>query len=418
MSQAAGVGLYAYGPMHDNFLSTRHAPPHAHALRGPALAGACTLALLCGGCFEPSDPIGDTDAMQTGTADDGSGGPDDGGSGISSGMSSGGSGESGGPSMTTMTPGTTLGDDSSGTGDTADGTTGDGSTGEPADTTAPEIVSISPDDGAAGVLADASITITFSEAMDTAATEAAFQSADLGGVSMAWSEGDTVLTIDPDADLDYASGDDPATVVALEYELSVGVGAADVAGNPLENEVQSSFTTAREITTELASDPALTGAVVGDGTLNTGAGGQAVAGDHADNLQRKGFFSFALADLPAGIVAVQQATLSASQVLTLGTPFSAPLAGLGSLGIDHVEFDTLDIDAFNANPLDDLGVFSNTPTDGARTMDVAANLADDIDSGRSHSQYRLEFTTATNNNGVTDRTRFSTQSIDVVILIE
>lgn len=394
----------------------------AHLLgrRRPLFAGAC--ALLLSGCFTPSDATGDTDATESGSGSqgDGSGSADDADDDGASMSASGGS-----ASMTSATgddDGASESDDGmdDATDDGMDDTSDDGSegsSGDAPDTTAPEIVSITPDVGAVGVLADAELVITFSEAMDTTATEAAFASADLGGVGFAWSDGDTVLTIDPDADLEYAAGTDPAQVVANEYALSVGVGATDLAGNALEMELQSSFSTLREITTTLASDPALTGAVLSNGTLNTGAGGEAVVGDGTDNLQRKGFFSFPLTDLPAGIAGVQQATLDAYQYLTLGAPFSAPPAGLGSVSLDHVEVEALDGAAFNAAALAELGVFSNAAGEGSRTMAVTANVADDIMNDRSHSQYRLEFTAATNNNGTTDRTRFDTQAIELVYLV-
>lgn len=47
------------------------------------------------------------------------------------------------------------------------------------DTTPPTVVSISPANGATAIESDANIIITFSEGMDQAATEAAYQSADL-----------------------------------------------------------------------------------------------------------------------------------------------------------------------------------------------------------------------------------------------
>jgi uncharacterized protein YceK len=47
------------------------------------------------------------------------------------------------------------------------------------DTTSPTVVSISPPNGAKGVKDDENIIITFSEKMDKAATQAAYQSADL-----------------------------------------------------------------------------------------------------------------------------------------------------------------------------------------------------------------------------------------------
>lgn len=54
------------------------------------------------------------------------------------------------------------------------------------DTTAPTIASISPDRMDEGVYEDEAIVIQFSEAMDKAQTQAAFQSADIPGVTFSW----------------------------------------------------------------------------------------------------------------------------------------------------------------------------------------------------------------------------------------
>jgi hypothetical protein len=270
------------------------------------------------------------------------------------------------------------------------------------------------------VLATTDIVITFSEPMNVVATQAAFQSSSLGSVVMMWNDDETELTVNPNDDLEYATGNDLNAVQPLEYGFSIGTAASDKAGNPLAAAVTSTFFTLRQITTELQNDAARTGALGGDGVLTTGAGGDPVAGDHADNLQRKGFLSFSLADLPSSIVSVASATVSARQYLTLGDPFAASPTGLGALHINHVAFSALDINAFSAVPLLQIGIFSDNATDGTRTMDVTDAVAGDLEETRSHSQFRLEFLQPTNNNGATDRARFDLPSLalSIVYLVE
>ena len=147
----------------------------------------------------------------------------------------------------------------------------DDSTGESTGDAPPQVVDIEPAEAATGVLADANIIVTFSEAMDTTATEAAFGTANLGPVAFSWSDGDTVLTINPSSNLAYAAGNNPDIVEANEYTFSIAQTATDTAGNALEEQVLSNFFTARAITETLAHDPAYSGAVASNGTEQTGA---------------------------------------------------------------------------------------------------------------------------------------------------
>lgn len=384
-------------------------------------------AILLVGCYEPlerttPDTQGD-DSGSSGASDTDSGDPTSVGSTADSTAdatagstaSTAGSTASGATSTATTDDETSATDDGSDT--TEDDGTSDTSTGAPADTTAPEVIAVSPTDGATGVRADANVVITFSEPMATAATAAAFASSDLGDFTASWNDDGTELTIDPDAPLAYAAGVDPADVVALAHAFTLGTGATDEAGNPLGAELRASFTTLRRITVTLASDAALTGAVLSNGALHTGAGGDAVAGDGTDNLQRKGFFAFHLEDVPAG-AEVESATLVATQLLTLGTPFANPPSGFGTLAIVHVEADALDAAAYGGAALDDVGVFSVDDADGERTADVAAAVADDLDAARPRSQYRLEFGVATDGDGSSDRTRFQDSGVELVYLVE
>lgn len=384
----------------------RTLPVHSRALLVP---------LLAVGCFDPADAGGP--GVETGTTagtDAESGTSNDAESSSNSmGSNPSGSGDTttwdSSPPMQTTSATTSDRDTSS----ESSGTGTDTSTGEPADTTAPQILSISPDTGEGGVPSDVSIVVTFDEAMDVTSTAAAFTSTDLGEFTVSWSDDGTVLTIDPVAPLAYASGSDPADVVAAEYAFAIEGTATDVAGNPIEEALVSSFFTARRITTSLALDPALTGAVLADGSLQTGAGGDPLAGDGSDNVQRKGFAALVLDDLPTGAV-IESASFDATQYLTLGAPF----ASLGSLGVEHIVADTLNADAFAVASLADLGVFSASATDGPRSADITAALAADLAAGRSRTQLRLAFASATDADGSTDRTRFDAPGGSVVYLVE
>lgn len=100
------------------------------------------------------------------------------------------------------------------------------------DTTPPSIVSVSPPDGATGVAVDSNLAIGFSEPMNQASVEAAFQSA-LGAVNLHWNAEGTVLTLDPKSDLEGGK----------DYSFSIAASAKDRAGNGLKNPGSFSFKT-------------------------------------------------------------------------------------------------------------------------------------------------------------------------------
>ena len=106
----------------------------------------------------------------------------------------------------------------------------------------PTVVSVSPADGSIGVTADAKIIVTFSKPMDQAATQAAYQSADLPstGVTFDWNAAATEMTVKPNAPLIYATGSDPNAVVAKAYAFRLTSTAKDKTGNALV-EVNSSW---------------------------------------------------------------------------------------------------------------------------------------------------------------------------------
>lgn len=154
------------------------------------------------------------------------------------------------------------GQGSGGTGGTEDSMGGEGGVeAEPEpDDTPPSVVSVSPEDGEAGVAADAVIRVTFSEPMDQVATQLAYVSQDIpyAGTTRTWSDDGTVLTLTPNTPLEYTYSetiDEMDAAVALAavgavpvktYSLGFALGAKDLAGNPLPS-FEWSFTTLRRI---------------------------------------------------------------------------------------------------------------------------------------------------------------------------
>ncbi|MBI4213540.1 MAG: Ig-like domain-containing protein [Chloroflexi bacterium] len=112
------------------------------------------------------------------------------------------------------------------------------------DTTVPTITTLSPADGATNIPTNTNITVTFSEAMDTGSTQAAFClyptastcGADSVSGSFTWSNVNSTLTLD-------VTGLLSSTNYTLRITGGAG-GAADVSGNVLVSTSTTSFTTA------------------------------------------------------------------------------------------------------------------------------------------------------------------------------
>lgn len=117
------------------------------------------------------------------------------------------------------------------------------------DTLAPQIVSVSPNDGAVGVTADATVQITFGERMNESSVASAISvsSLPLGELNLSWNADSTVLTISPENGFVYATGVSRETTAARSYSLALTTSATDLAGNGLAIAFSSTFSTLRRI---------------------------------------------------------------------------------------------------------------------------------------------------------------------------
>ncbi|OLV19329.1 Ig-like domain-containing protein [Deinococcus marmoris] len=268
------------------------------------------------------------------------------------------------------------------------------------DTTPPSTVSITPASGATGVAKDANIVVTFSEKMNQAATQAAYQSTDLpaASVTFSWNADGTQLTINPNADLAY-------TALGKTYSFSLSTTATDLAGNALPA-TNSSFKTFKQLTTTINSTPALDGRVRSDGEVVTNDDTLYI-GDSASvgNATYRSYLSFDLAGLPAALTSanILAANLTVNQYVVAGNPYTDLDVGASDLILDHVNYGTsLTATDFDPTVYSNQGDIISTPTLGNYTKSVLSALKDDRTNSRVRSQYRLRFAKLTDGDGNAD----------------
>lgn len=282
------------------------------------------------------------------------------------------------------------------------------------DTTAPSIVTTVPAASATGVAANATITITFSEEMDRGTVETAYASADLplDQVSMEWNPAGTVLTIRPDAELEYESGigTDPSTVTAKIYGLTIGAGAADLAGNAMTAPVALSFATKRRMLANFAIDADLT-RVVRDTTLMSLANPIWI-GDNSTGGTYRSYLTFDLSTLPAGSE-IEAAEFVGRQAAPSGLPYS-----LGPVMAQHVTFATMTgVTELQAMSLP--GAFSEDAVLETKRIDVTPQVQDDVINRAARgnrSQYRLQYDATSIGNNNTDTAVFTKDTFSMLAL--
>jgi hypothetical protein len=294
----------------------------------------------------------------------------------------------------------------------------------PNDTTPPTVVSITPADGAKGVKEDASIVITFSEAMDQAATQVAYTSTDLpaSAVTFNWNTEGTTLTIKPNDFLDYAVGEDPAKT----YALNVTNAAKDAAGNAL-TPFTSSFSTLRRIKITILTIRGLSGTAFSNNAFITNS---FRAGDTLNPISNtiaaaRTYITVDLSVIPNGVKStdIAYAELRVYKIARANDPYSF----FGLVRLDHVNYGpTSDNSAgaiFNTPSLASLGVFDDSSKEDSAFIiaDVTAAVIDDFSNRAARdnlSQYRLAFPgISTNNDNNSNEVVFLPTDVDVTLLL-
>jgi hypothetical protein len=263
------------------------------------------------------------------------------------------------------------------------------------DATPPTVLSSSPAAGARGVASDARIELSFSEPMDTRATEGAYSSRALppGDVSFSWRDDDRVLSIEPKSPLRVAAGTNFAQLDAEEYSIQLSSAASDRAGNPLAP-FDLTFAVVRELTqlVTASGDRTLSGNWRSDDTFGVDVCEEAAAticvGDSFSlgSPSYRGFVSFDLSALPAERREISKATLS----LTIGATYNFPFLALGALRLERVRFDRIGLAAFEQAAEATLGTLGTQGSAGD-TLEADVTSALRADAAVGQSQFRLRF---------------------------
>jgi hypothetical protein len=312
------------------------------------------------------------------------------------------SGEAGGPSGKGGTSGSGGAGNAGKGGDAGSSTEpmggeGGGSTEPEPDETPPRILSVSPADGETGVKADAVIRITFSEPMDRS-SRLAYASQDLpyADVGAAWSAGDTVLTLTPNAPLSYAEGArDELDFEATPYSVGLTGLAIDKAGNSAEP-MTWTFRTLRRFDQQLTATGDDVRIVAGNtNSACVPADGMRV-GDTDSNRPLFGFVQFDLDDTAPNVTEWESATLWGVRTDHAGMP-----KDLGGIHVHEIESDIATANGATALG-EDYGVFLNAIVPNAElelTDALTTSFASD-----GLVQFRLQTAIASNlqNPGVND----------------
>jgi len=289
----------------------------------------------------------------------------------------------------------------------------------PVDITPPSIQALSPVLDAESVGPNQRIVIEFTEAMDRASVEGAWQSTQLPAedVIFSWNAQGTELTAEPIQGLPLAEGIglDLTNVTPLTITIFLGRTATDIAGNGFESDPQLRFQTMRRMRVTLNHVPSLTFIILEEG--NSPANSENIlCGDNTGNKQFKSFMTFNLPNFPTG-AAMETVVLKASQGGSEGGPFGS--GSLGEIHLFRVSANIFDIAAFSSSPLSDVGVLSDNVTPGMRSADVTTEFRDALANQAGRIFFRMEFTKATNSNLGQDFTIFikASLALDISYLV-
>jgi hypothetical protein len=209
-------------------------------------------------------------------------------------------------------------------------------TGAARDTTPPQIAGYTPLLGSSGNARNVNITITFSEPMDKAATQAAFSiTAPVGMTSgiYTWSADGKTMTFNPSSNFPYA--------VVAAWRLTTG--AMDLAGNAIAAQVTRSFNVIKQGTLVVNSVGASDGIARSDGLVSLNYA--SIHAGETDGAAIRAFVTFNLSALPATTERITMAAVYLYQMQLHGDP-AAMLGGAPKL--ERVNFgETLDASDFN-----------------------------------------------------------------------
>jgi hypothetical protein len=199
---------------------------------------------------------------------------------------------------------------------------------------APSVVAATPSDGQIGVGLSPKVQVTFSEPMDKASVEAAFQMvAPVMAGTFSWNSDATVMTFDPSVNFTYGTN----------VQWKVAKTAADASGKPMDADFTSTFRVLRQSTKVLQSISAKDGFVYGPGVAVLGSHANATGGSFKVGTWERGFLSFDLSSLPSDLVEITGAEVSIYQSAHHAGAYSPTT---GSLWVESAQYGSLDAGDF------------------------------------------------------------------------
>ncbi|WNZ59560.1 Ig-like domain-containing protein [Myxococcus sp. MxC21-1] len=289
-------------------------------------------------------------------------------------------------------------------------------TGPAPDTTAPTILNTTPGQASIGVARDTVIEVLFSEPMDKNSVQAAFaitSPAGLNSGSFSWNEAETVMT--------YTSPASAAYGTTVAWQISTF--AKDKNGNALQDIAKQEFRIVRQATMTM---PLIYSA---SGTITAGSSVRHYRSYNSYELERIGdngaqqgsrlFLAFKLDTLPFDTIRINQATIRWWLSLRLGNPFEKlgplllePVDVGESLPQSHAEETENPVltAAYTARPLAPGFTIAEADTGTPGQFDVTSYVTTNWarrDEANYRSQFRIRFTSETDNDRDTDELRSS-----------
>lgn len=270
---------------------------------------------------------------------------------------------------------------------------GNGGT-SPVDATPPTVVSISPPNNGNGVASNASIVITFSEAMDKQSVSGAlgvssFSAADL---TLDWNGGGDQLTVTPRGGFAYATGTSAGISPRL-YTVTLSVGATDLAGNSLAGALNSNFATLRRITQAISGGPVAHwdsyGHSVGSSIATCQTSTETFQiGSWSGSVSGGSYYGYVVVDGstlgdPSAITKFESAVFSGEQVSPDAIFYPA-----GTVTLEKLDYAPLDNDIWMAKVAEPLGSLATSAV-STPSEDITTSFWNGYSSGQQKQLYRV-----------------------------
>ena len=228
------------------------------------------------------------------------------------------------------------------------------------------------------MLSNATITINFSEAMNTASTAPAISVSGFlpSDLTLAWNSAATSVTITPAGGLQYAAVTSPAGTSATNYTVTVGTGARDVAGNTMTSAFTSRFSTFKRVTWVMS--PSILYQVDTMSEVRTACSSPLKIGGWSATYSGGQYYSYMVFDLtgagaPSAMYSIESAKLYATQTSDVGGFYALP----AHVEVWRLAYDgSMNLSVFPV--LADIGTLASAATPTSLSLDTLSSFKTDF----------------------------------------